>query len=216
MAAGTSPALGATVTPSLDDDRSMGEIIANLIPGEDNVIPNNIDLYLGTHYSVRKKDDGKLLYSWGQAVKKPTDIRFVAHLPLPDTWKTAEGKGLKVTKAQLRVKHSITNNPNDQIRPEDWENEGATGLIPEYEVAEDGTWQSTRDCYEGGRATSSPQERSCVIRDSQSLGRCPAIWPADTATPGTPPSTAIRSHGRTRRQTGTWLAARPPTTVSGS
>src|SRR5690606_23881088 len=60
-----------------------------------------------------------------------------------------EGKGLKVTKAQLRVKHSITNNPNDQIRPEDWENEGATGLVPEYEVADDGTWRSTRGCYEG-------------------------------------------------------------------
>ena len=149
MVAGASPALGATVTPSADDDRPWGQIIAELVPGEDNVIPNNIDLYLGSHYSVRKKDDGKLLYSWGQAVKKPTDIRFVAHLPLPEEWKTAEGKGLKVTKAQLRVKHSITNNPNDQIRPEDWENEGATGLVPEYEVADDGTWRSTRGCYEG-------------------------------------------------------------------
>jgi hypothetical protein len=135
--------------PGLDDDRPIGQIIAELVPGEDNVIPNNTDLYLGTHYSVRKKDDGKLLYSWGQAVKKPTDIRFVAHLPLPEEWKTAEGRGMKVAKAELRVKHSITNNPNDQIRPEDWENEGATGLVPEYKVAADGTWTSTRDCYEG-------------------------------------------------------------------
>ena len=144
--------MGAPVTAGgalpTADDRPMGQIIAELVPGEDNVIPNNVDLYLGTHYSVRKKDDGKLLYSWGQAVKKPTDIRLVAHLPLPDEWKTATGKGLTVTKAELRVKHSLTNNPNDQIRPEDWENEGATGLVPEYTV--DGTlWKSTRGCFEG-------------------------------------------------------------------
>ena len=143
LVVGSSPAFG------VDDERSMGEIIAQLVPGEDNVIPNNIDLYLGTHYSVRKKDDGKLLYSWGQAVKKPTDIRFVAHLPLPDEWKNADGKGFEVTKAELRVKHSITNNPNDQIRPEDWENEGATGLVPDYAVGSDGMWRSTRGCYEG-------------------------------------------------------------------
>ncbi len=150
LVAGTSPAFG--IDPDTDP-RSFGDIVAALVPGEDNVIPNNEDLYLGTHYSVRKKDDGKLLYSWGQAVKKPTDIRFVAHLPLPDTWKDAEGKGLKVTKAELRVKHSVTNNPNDQIRPEDWENEGATGLQPEYKKVDAETdtekWLSTRGCYEG-------------------------------------------------------------------
>ncbi len=142
LVAGTSPAFG--LDPDTDT-RSFGEIVAALVPGEDNVIPDNVDLYLGTHYSVRKKDDGKLLYSWGQAVKKPTDIRFVAHLPLPDAWKTATGKGFKVTKAEVRVKHSITNNPNDQIRPEDWENEGATGLQPEIDSA----GKSTRDCFEG-------------------------------------------------------------------
>ena len=121
-----------------------------LVPNEDNIIPNTTDLYLGTNYSVTEKDDGKVLYRWGQAVKRPTDIRFTTTLPLPEDWASvpAGEKGFKVTKAELVLKHAVTNNPNDQIRPEDWENEGATGLTPEWKL--DGkNWVSTKDCYEG-------------------------------------------------------------------
>ena len=35
-----------------------------------------------------------------------------------------------VTRAELVVNHWITNNPNDQLRPEDLENEAATGANP--------------------------------------------------------------------------------------
>jgi hypothetical protein len=127
----------------------VADAIAQLDPNEDSIIPGVPNLYLGSNYSVTEKDDGKVLYRWGQAVKRPTDIRFRTTLPLPEEWKAAEGRGFKVTKAELVLNHNVTNNPNDQIRPEDWENEGATGVLPGYTVAEDGTWRSTRACYEG-------------------------------------------------------------------
>jgi Ca2+-binding RTX toxin-like protein len=55
----------------------------------------------------------------------------------------------RVTQAELRVQHSITNNPNDQIRPEDFENEAATGRLPSYQIEPDGKWISTEDFYAG-------------------------------------------------------------------
>jgi hypothetical protein len=135
--------------PNPATQAEIADAINQLEPNEDSVIPSPTDLYLGSNYSITKKDDGKLLFRWGQAVKRPIDIRFGAHIPLPEEWATAEGKGYKVTRAELVVNHAVTNNPNDQIRPEDWENEAATGLLPQYTVDSDGKWLSTRDCYEG-------------------------------------------------------------------
>ncbi len=125
--------------------------IAALEPNEDSVVPDPLDLYLGTNYAVTEKDDGKVLYRWGQAVKRPTDIRFTTSLALPDDWSevAAGERGFTVTRAELVLRHAVTNNPNDQIRPEDWENEGATGLLPEYTTNEAGQWLSTKGCYEG-------------------------------------------------------------------
>jgi hypothetical protein len=57
-----------------------------------------------------------------------------------------------VTRAELRVNHNITNNPNDQIRPEDMENEGAIGRLPRWAsnpAYGTGSRVSTVDCYEG-------------------------------------------------------------------
>ena len=54
-----------------------------------------------------------------------------------------------MTRAELVLNHNITNNPNDQIRPEDWENEAATGRTPDYRLDESGNWVSTKNCYEG-------------------------------------------------------------------
>jgi hypothetical protein len=145
----------ANMLPNPVTDTAVKAAIDVLIPNEDSVIPNPSDLYLGTNYSVTEKDDGKVLYRWGQAVKRPTDIRFATSIPLPDEWKTPEalaandGKGLVVTKAELVLRHAVTNNPNDQIRPEDWENEGATGLLPDYVEDTSGRWYSTQACYEG-------------------------------------------------------------------
>ena len=39
--------------------------------------------------------------------------------------------------------------PQDQLRAEDLENEGATGRKPSYEVNEDKQWLSLETCYEG-------------------------------------------------------------------
>jgi hypothetical protein len=121
-----------------------------LIANEDSVI-TDILVDPEKNYSVTKKDDGKLLFRWGSAVKKPTDIRFQKSIPLPAEWaQVPEGeKGFTVTRAELVVRHRITNNPNDQIRPEDWENEAAIGALPEYTIGPDGYWRSTTDCYEG-------------------------------------------------------------------
>ena len=54
-----------------------------------------------------------------------------------------------ITRAELAVVHTINNSPNDQIRPEDFENEGATGRLPGYTVDADGRWLSDVDCFEG-------------------------------------------------------------------
>ena len=108
------------------------------------------DIAVGRDYSITLKDDGKPLYRWGNAVKRPTDIRIYARMGLPPEWtaEDAPADGYTVTHATLTVNHTITNNPNDQIRPEDMENEGATGRLPGITDSGD-QWFSSTDCYEG-------------------------------------------------------------------
>ena len=109
------------------------------------------DIAVSTDYAVRLKADGKANYTWGGMVKLPNDIRIYKRLALPDEWKVA-GANYAVTAAKLVVRHTITNNPNDQLRPEDIENEAATGRKPSYEVtstAGGDVWKSTIDCFEG-------------------------------------------------------------------
>lgn len=122
-----------------------------MFPNDKTDMLNNIAL--GSDYSVQLKDDGKPLYGWGGLHKRPNDIRMYAKLQLPTEWKAADAD-YAVTKAQLVVNHWITNNPNDQLRPEDLENEAATGRKPSYKI--EGTpgtssevWKSTVACYEG-------------------------------------------------------------------
>ena len=85
-----------------------------------------------------------------------------ARLQLPDEWKVP-GANYTVTKAHLYVDHGITNNPNDQLRPDDLENEAATGRKPSYRI--EGTpgtdtevWKSTVPCYEGDGDTIDTEE----------------------------------------------------------
>jgi hypothetical protein len=106
------------------------------------------DIAVGPDYSLTLKDDGKALYRWGGLIKRPNDIRMYARLDLPPAWKEANAD-FDVTKAHLVVTHWITNNPNDQLRPEDLENEAATGRGPDYRILGDGSWVSTKPCYEG-------------------------------------------------------------------
>ena len=126
----------------LDDDldRDIGDLV-----------PSELDLgevAVGPDYGVSLKDDGKVLYRWGDLMKEPTDMRMVMRLPLPDEWKV-DGDVYRVTRAELAVVHTRANSPNDQVRPEDHENEGATGRTPAYEVDAGGKWLSTVDCYQG-------------------------------------------------------------------
>lgn len=112
------------------------------------------DIAKSSDYSITLKDDGKALYRWGAMIKRPNDIRLYARLKLPEQWKAEDAPeaGYEVTSARLIVNHWITNNPNDQLRPEDLENEAATGRKPSYEVQmddEDEIWVTRRDCYEG-------------------------------------------------------------------
>lgn len=120
-----------------------------LTPNEDLVIEDML-VDPEKNYSVTKKDDGKLLFRWGSMVKKPTDIRFQKTIALPEEWLAVEDGelGYQVTRAELVVRHRVTNNPNDQIRPEDWENEAAIGLLPGY-TESDGYWYSDTTCFEG-------------------------------------------------------------------
>ena len=125
-----------------------------IFPNDKTDMLNNIAL--GSDYSVQLKDDGKALYGWGGIHKRPNDIRMYARLALPDEWKAvdAPAEGYVVTRAELIVNHLITNNPNDQLRPEDLENEAATGRKPSYRIegtigGADEVWKSLEPCYEG-------------------------------------------------------------------
>ncbi|MEZ5540867.1 MAG: hypothetical protein R3F42_02370 [Pseudomonadota bacterium] len=129
-----------------------------LDPNESTILE---DIAYTADYSITAKDDGKPLYRWGTLIKKPNDIRIYARMKLPDAWKSGGaceslngGLGCRVTKATLYIYHNITNNPNDQVRPEDMENEGATGRLPGYDIDVNvadygaGSWTSDVDCYE--------------------------------------------------------------------
>ncbi len=111
------------------------------------------DIATSSDYSVTLKDDGKPLYRWGTLIKRPRDVRLYAKLPLPQDWLDQPDQAFEVTRARLIIDHWVTNNPNDQLRPEDMENEGATGRKPSYRVENAGTpsevWKSTRSCFEG-------------------------------------------------------------------
>ncbi len=114
------------------------------------------DIATTTDYSITLKDDGKPLYRWGSLIKRPNDIRLYARLALPAEWKEVDSatgqlaNDFVITSAKLIVNHWITNNPNDQLRPEDLENEAATGRKPSYKIdIENGNWTSTKPCYEG-------------------------------------------------------------------
>lgn len=120
-------------------------------------------LVQGVDYNVRMKDDGKALYYWGNYNKEPTPVYVYARMPLPAAWKVP-GADYKVVSAKLIVDHDITNSPNDQIRPEDFENEKATGILPRYTVAADGSWLSAVDSYEGGDGEFLPA--GTVLRDA--------------------------------------------------
>ncbi|MCB2182565.1 MAG: hypothetical protein KQH63_11095 [Desulfobulbaceae bacterium] len=120
-------------------------------PVSPNVLTPNegdlVNILIGKDYAVNMKDDGKFLFRWGTRHKRPTEVRLLAKFDVPDAWKVP-GANYLVTKAELTVNHKITNSPNDQIRPEDLENEGATGRLPGY-IDTLGVLTSDRDCYEG-------------------------------------------------------------------
>jgi hypothetical protein len=93
----------------------------------------------------------------------------------------------------LHIDHLITNNPNDQVRPEDLENEAATGRKPSYRIeGEVGTasevWRSTVPCYEGdgdfidGESPATPIEAGTYLRNmpfALSKSDDPGTDPAD-------------------------------------
>ncbi len=144
----------ADILPIVGDVNGDGVTdIRDVLQPNETTIDENIAV--GADYSVTMKDDGKLLYRWGNSIKKPNDVRIEAKLDLPDDWSKpdAEHDGLiplfRVTQAELVTHHTITNNPNDQIRPEDFENEAAAGTLPTYEILSDGRWVTTHDYYAG-------------------------------------------------------------------
>lgn len=154
------PATGAVVgsceDEKLDDDLYIvrndavsTELLASVAPGDQmasNESTVRDDVAISNDYAVTLKDDGKPLYRWGNLVKRPNDVRLYARLALPAEWKAVTN--YRVTKAVLEIDHLITNNPNDQVRPEDMENEGATGRQPSYSNV-GGTWTSVQECYAG-------------------------------------------------------------------
>jgi hypothetical protein len=77
-----------------------------------------------------------------------------ASLPVPQEWRDNPNTKYVINSAKLIVRHHITNNPNDQLRPEDLENEAATGRKPSYTVegtigGADEVWKASKACYEG-------------------------------------------------------------------
>jgi hypothetical protein len=106
-----------------------------------------INIATGRDYSITKKDDGKFLFRWGSIHKRPSEMRLYASFPVPNAWKVP-GANYRVTRAELIVNHKISNSPNDQLRPEDFENEAATGRLPGY-INTLGVLTSDKDCFEG-------------------------------------------------------------------
>lgn len=155
-----------------------GGLLTSSVPGDQMDANDNTtvldDIAASGDYSVTLKDDGKPLYRWGGLIKRPNDIRFYARIPLPDAWKVP-GADYEINSAKLVVTHWITNNPNDQLRPEDLENEAATGRKPSYR--ENGAdWISLKDCYEGdgdfleteeGSTDPTPISEGTLFRNSQ-------------------------------------------------
>tara|TARA_R110002012_G_scaffold5172_2_gene23714 strand:+ start:3027 stop:5423 length:2397 start_codon:yes stop_codon:yes gene_type:complete len=147
--------------PVVIEDKNLDGVvdIKDLLNPNESTI--SYDIAYGDDYSVTMKDDGKLLYRWGNTIKRPNDVRLETHLDTPDEWKeldeyTSLKKLFQITDAELVVHHEITNNPNDQIRPEDFENESAIGQLPTYEVIENyndeagrTVWATTDDYYAG-------------------------------------------------------------------
>ncbi len=128
------------------------EVLSFLEPNESTILD---DIAYGDDYSMTAKDDGKPLYRWGNLIKRPNDIRVYTRIPVPKLWRDPAtvqsingGNGYRVTKAHLTIRHKVTNNPNDQIRPEDMENEAAIGRLPGYTVSSN-KWLSDKDCYQG-------------------------------------------------------------------
>lgn len=141
------PVTGAPLDPLYDQvcqplDLVPDAVVAGLSPYGDDFV----DMAASQDYAVTLKDDGKYLYRWGTWEKEPTDVRLVTSIPLPAEWK--DGNVYRITRAELAIVHTISNSPNDQIRPEDLENEAATGRLPSYTVQADGSWTSNVDCYE--------------------------------------------------------------------
>jgi len=172
-----------------------------LAPNESTILA---DIAVGSDYSVTLKDDGKLLYRWGNAIKRPNDVRLDAKMDLPDEWKVdSDGDGLlqlyQITAAELVVNHTVTNNPNDQIRPEDFENEAAIGILPDYVEVRDPfdpdnvLWVSTKDVYAGDgtflQSYLSDTPTSTVVFD---LGGNP-IGYLNTGPAGEPIGTVLRN-----------------------
>ncbi|QDG49353.1 hypothetical protein FIV42_00955 [Persicimonas caeni] len=131
--------------PPLDDNLDMDplELTEYMFDLDESNMAQSSDytIYLGEH-------EGEYKYLWGNYEKRPTDVRLLAHVPLPDEWKEA-GRTFEVTEAKLAIVHTITNNPNDKILIEDLDTEVPSGRLPGYEIEPDGRWVSTRDCYEG-------------------------------------------------------------------
>lgn len=70
---------GITIT----DVNGDGKIdIKDILAPNETEIDSNIAV--STDYSVTLKDDGKLLYRWGNTIKKPNDVRLEATMELPD------------------------------------------------------------------------------------------------------------------------------------
>ncbi|OOY20488.1 hypothetical protein BMI86_08075 [Thioclava sp. DLFJ5-1] len=162
---------GITIT----DTNGDGKVdIKDILSANETEIDSNIAV--SSDYSVTLKDDGKLLYRWGNTIKKPNDVRLEATMDLPDEWSeynpyTSLRNIYHVTEAELVVHHTITNNPNDQIRPEDFENEAAIGTLPEYIIVPDynldgqgarEVWITADDYYAGDGTL---YEAGTILRD---------------------------------------------------
>lgn len=155
--------IGSCTDKALDDTLKIvsggvatDAVLTSAIPGNqmdsnESTVRDNIAV--AKSYSVTLKDDGKPLYRWGNVMKRPNDVRMYARIALPDEWKQRDADGnlvnsYEIVSAKLQLHHWISNNPNDQVRPEDLENEGATGVLPDY-LDNAGMWTSDKVCYAG-------------------------------------------------------------------
>ena len=137
----TSPTFLPIPRPRRNDKNGDGVLdIRDLLNPNESTI--EYDIAYSTDYSVTMKDDGKLLYRWGNTIKRPNDIRMEAELPLPDEWTRAGNpdaltKLFQITRPNWSCITRSRTTPTTRSDPRTSRTNPRSARLPTYEIIPD-------------------------------------------------------------------------------